>query len=98
MLHTIWTQTREVLNELNTKIKQTQQQEQHASVELIYADDTDFVKDKHKNKMVRKEADNILSVKVNSDKWEHTTIQRGDQQVEKEWRETKKLGSLLGDY
>ena len=50
--------------------------------------------------MVRKEADNILSVhslKVNNDKWEQTTIQRGDQQVEKEWRETKKLRSLLGD-
>ena len=39
--------------------------------ELIYADDIDFViKDKHRDEVVRKKADNILSVhslKVNKD-------------------------------
>ena len=35
---------------------------------------------------------------INQDKWEKTTITRGTKEEEKEWRNTKKLGSLLGDY
>ena len=93
---------REALDKLNPKIENSYSNRNSMPVELIYVDDTDFVtKDKHRDEVVWKKADNILSVhsiKVNNDKWEQTTIQRGDRQVEKEWRETKKLGSLIGDY
>ena len=73
--------------------------------EMIYADDSDFVtQDNHKNNEVQRIADPILgkhSLKVNSEKWEKTIIKRGtkkSEEGENEWRRTKKLGSLLGDY
>ena len=73
--------------------------------EVIYADDSDFVtQDNHKNNGVQRIADPILgkhSLKVNNEKWEKTIIKRGtkkSEEEENEWRRTKKLGSLLGDY
>ena len=70
---------------------------------MIYADDSDFPnKDKSKNDKIQQEANRILgkhSLKVNEDKWEITKIIRDkDREKELEWRKTKKLGSLLGDY
>ena len=38
------------------------------------------------------------SLKANAKKWEHTTLKANSKEDEKEeWRNTKKLGSLLGD-
>ena len=34
---------------------------------------------------------------VNTDKTEYTTIQRSTDEIEKQWRVTKKVGSLIGD-
>ena len=71
--------------------------------ELVYADDSDFVtEDSHRNNEIQRLADPILrthSLEVNNDKWEKTHItRRQNKEMESEWRSTKKLGSLLGDY
>ena len=69
--------------------------------ELIYADDSDFpCIDDQKVKKIKDIANPTLSkhsLKVNEDKWEITKICRGNDDEEKAWRNTKKLGSLLGD-
>ena len=70
--------------------------------EAIYADDTDFWQENNEEaehlvkivKPILKEKD----LNVNDDKTEYTTIERKKTTLEeKDWRETKKLGSLLGD-
>ena len=69
--------------------------------ELIYADDSDFPTiDEHQVNKIKDIANPTLnkhSLKVNDDKWEITKIRRGNEDEEKAWRNTKKLGSLLGD-
>lgn len=69
--------------------------------ELIYADDTDFItRDKRvDNKLksgVVKDTLKKKSLYVNDDKTESLVLKRGDRNTET-WRESKKLGSLLGD-
>ena len=69
--------------------------------ELIYADDSDFpCTDDHKVNKIKDIANPTLSkhsLTVNEDKWEITKVCRGNEIDEKAWRNTKKLGSLLGD-
>ena len=40
----------------------------------------------------------LTNLKVNVDKTEETKIQRKSNRDEENWRNKKKLGSLLGDY
>ena len=59
-------------------------------------------KDKLRNETIRQQANSVLSkhsLKVNYEKWEITNIERSTSiEQEIEWRKTKKLGSLLGEY
>ena len=58
--------------------------------------------DCERNREIQRIANPILnqhSLKVNDDKWENTEIKRCQNRAEENtWRNTKKLGSLLGDY
>ena len=72
--------------------------------EMIYADDCDFItRNINTKRYISENADKILqkhNLLVNTDKTEHTTLERqqGKNGREKEeWRKVKKLGSLLGD-
>ena len=67
---------------------------------MIYADDSDFPnEDTNLDKKIQEIAKPRLSrynLIVNDDKWEKTTIIRSSKkEEEEEWRNTKKLGSLL---
>ena len=93
---------RSLLNELNIMIEHSYcKPKPSLPDELVYADDSDFpcIDDK-KVKKIKDIANPTLSkhsLKVNEDKWEITKICRGTEDEEKAWRNTKKLGSLLGD-
>ena len=69
--------------------------------ELIYADDCDFVTEEESiQKATLKIATDVLkenNLLVNEGKTEVTILKRGDNQSEEGWRNTIKLGSLLGD-
>ena len=67
--------------------------------EVAYADDVDFVSMKeHRNVTEIQDRLKPHQLNVNTDKTEYTTIQRSaDKTVEKKWRTTKKVGSLIGD-
>ena len=70
---------------------------------MIYADDGDFpTQSQVKSNEIKTKTNNILSIysfKVNYDKWENTTIKPSKNRTEEmEWRNTNKLGNLLGDY
>ena len=66
--------------------------------EIIYADDVDFVAlDEHAN---IEEIQRILAqynLQVNREKTEYTNVERKSNSNEEEWRNTKKVGSLIGD-
>ena len=68
--------------------------------ELVYADDADFVNgtNNQRDKLVNAIADTspAYNLIINGTKTEHTILKRGDMNNEL-WRNTKKLGSLLGD-
>ena len=70
--------------------------------EMEYADDTDFpFEDDNKSdrlQLIVKDTLDERNLKVNEDKTEVTTIKREKKKEQEEWRETKKLGSLLGDF
>ena len=69
--------------------------------ESTYADDTDFMttEESTKNKLNSIVKDVLMedNLSVNDTKTEHRIIERGKKQNEEEWRNVKKLGSLLGD-
>ena len=69
--------------------------------ELVYADDCDFVtEDINLRKLLTAKVAQILAegnLKVNNSKTEQTVIKRGEKSTEN-WRNTVKLGSLLGDH
>jgi hypothetical protein len=69
--------------------------------EAIYADDTDFLSTtRDVLERVEPEAKSILgawNLAVNTDKTELTHIRREKEKENEAWRNTKKLGSLLGD-
>ena len=69
--------------------------------EIIYADDADFpCIDECKVNKIKQTSNPILkkhSLNANDDKLEITKIFRGNENDEKVWRNTKKVGSLLGD-
>ncbi|XP_065195285.1 uncharacterized protein LOC135826608 [Sycon ciliatum] len=69
--------------------------------ETAYADDVDFVTaDGVRLKTLLPTISNKLlewDLKVNETKKEHTHIEQHTDRIEEEWRNTKKLGSLLGD-
>ena len=69
--------------------------------EIIYADDCDFITEMEKKKdLVYEKSYNILrdeNLIVNDDKTEHTIIRREKKREEENWRNTIKLGSMLGD-
>ena len=61
--------------------------------EIAYADDVDFIGSEHINiDKIQKELEKF-NFKVNVDKTELTSLRK----EENEWRETKKVGSLIGD-
>ena len=66
--------------------------------EIIYADDVDFVAiDEHAD---IEEIQRILAqynLQVNREKTEYTNVERKSNSNEEEWRNTKKVGSLIGD-
>ena len=68
--------------------------------ELIYADDSDFLTEDIKIKnVIEQKAPSILAkgnLIVNKSKTEHTILKR-ESKLNEKWRNTKKLGSLLGD-
>lgn len=68
--------------------------------ELVYADDADFVNETNnqKDKLVKAIADTFpaYNLIINDTKTEHTVLKKEDMNNEL-WRNTKKLGSLLGD-
>ena len=66
--------------------------------ELAYADDVDFVsKEEHVNvENIQRKLSNF-NLNVNTDKTEYTIIKREETKSEEGWRDTKKVGSLLGD-
>eukprot|EP00494_Astrolonche_serrata_P007030 UN07055 len=69
--------------------------------EILYADDCDFVTEiENMTKRIYEIAREILkehNLLVNDDKMEHTVIKRGSKEEEREWCNTIKLGSKLGD-
>ena len=67
--------------------------------EVAYADDVDFVSmQEHRNVTEIQDKLKPHQLNVNTDKTEYTTIQRSvDKTAEKQWRSTKKVGSLIGD-
>ena len=91
------------LNKNITTIEHNYSKKSSLPVEMIYADDCDFTsEDRLKNQEILAKAKPILQnhdLIVNEDKWEITKIKRGKtKEEETEWRNMKKLGSLLGDY
>ena len=67
----------------------------------MYADDCDFITkiQKTKDKIYQK-AKEIMKSKnllVNEEKTEYTTVKRGSEEQEREWRNVIKLGSKIGD-
>ena len=91
------------LNKQNTNIEHSYSVPSKLPHEMVYADDSDFPnEDTHRDNEVQRVAGSILSdhsLKVNDDKWEKTKIERSSKKEDEEaWRNTKKLGSLLGDY
>ena len=91
------------LNKASPYIEHSYSKLSHLPQEMVYADDSDFpTEDNNRDINVQKIANPVLSnhsLKVNDDKWEKTQIRRGKTKAEEsEWRSTKKLGSLLGDY
>ncbi|XP_029654042.1 uncharacterized protein LOC115227307 [Octopus sinensis] len=70
-------------------------------VELIYADDLDFITENPKLiEIIMEKAKTILdkwSLKVNEEKTEITTVERMPTRIDEKWRNVRKLGSLLGD-
>ena len=69
--------------------------------EIVYADDCDFITkiQKTKDKIYQK-AKEIMKSKnllVNEEKTEYTTVKRGSEEQEREWRNVIKLGSKIGD-
>ena len=69
--------------------------------DILYADDCDFVTEIEKmTKRIYEIAKEILkehNLLVNDDKTENTVVKRGNKEEEREWRNTIKLGSKLGD-
>ena len=69
--------------------------------ESIYADDADFMTtDENTNDKLNNMVKDVLledNLIVNETKTEHTIIERGKERNTEEWRNVKKLGSLLGD-
>ncbi|XP_029656189.1 uncharacterized protein LOC115230104 [Octopus sinensis] len=70
-------------------------------VELIYADDLDFItKDRKLIEIIMEKARTIFdkwSLNVNKEKTEITTVERMPTRIDEKWRNVRKLGSLLGD-
>jgi len=69
--------------------------------EILYADDTDFISQvREVITNIEAQSEPILKnwdLTVNRDKTEHTTLKREEKTTIEAWRNTKKLGTLLGD-
>lgn len=69
--------------------------------EVLYADDTDFISTSRAViANIEDKSEPILKsweLAVNRDKTDHTTLVRRGEQQDETWRNTKKLGTLLGD-
>ena len=67
-----------------------------------YADDSDFPFESDEKaerlKSIMKDTLGERNLKVNEDKTEETLITRQKQKCNEQWRKTRKLGSLLGDF
>lgn len=94
---------RSELNQNSPQLEHSYSKKSNLPQEMIYADDSDFpTQDTKRDEKVQTIANPVLSrhsLNVNDDKWEKTKIKRGKtKEDESDWRNTKKLGSLLGDY
>ena len=73
----------------------------NAPEEAIYADDADFINiSKARDTKITDIVGPLLrkdNLQVNDDKTEHTIITREKKRNQEQWRDVKKLGSLLGD-
>ena len=91
------------IRKVNTYSEHDYSKKSNLPEEMVYADDGDFPnEDTQLDLKIQQLAKPILgkhNLVVNDDKWEKTTIKRSNKKEdEEEWRNTKKLGSLLGDY
>ncbi|XP_029654876.1 uncharacterized protein LOC115228437 [Octopus sinensis] len=70
-------------------------------MELVYADDLDFItEDRKLIEIIMEKARTIFdkwSHKVNEEKTEITTVERVPTRIDEKWQNVRKLGSLLGD-
>ena len=70
--------------------------------EIVYADDCEFTTEIEKTKdKIYEKAKEIMQSKsllVIEGKTEYTTVKRGSQEEEREWRNLIKMGSKLGDW
>ena len=75
--------------------------DQHIPNEAIYADDTDYISgSKEVLDAIEPVAKTILgnwNLAMNTDKTEFTHLKRQETKEDENWRNTKKLGTLLGD-
>ena len=82
------------LRELRQKLDKSM-----APDEVAYADDVDFIsRNVHQDVQLIQDTLSKYNLKVNADKTEYTTIRRETSDRNQEtWRNSKKVGSLLGD-
>ena len=92
---------RMVINKNNIKYEHSYSKKTTLPTEMIYADSDFPNEDTELDEMIQQLAKPVLGkhkLIVNDDKWEKTTIMRSNKKEdEMEWRNTKKLGNLLGD-
>ena len=90
------------LSPLREKMKHLYLENSSLPTEMEYADDSDFPFENKESaeflKSIVKETLGERNLKVNEDKTEETFINREKKKQNEIWRNTKKLGSLLGDY
>ncbi|XP_071943833.1 uncharacterized protein [Antedon mediterranea] len=66
--------------------------------EISYADDVDFLSLNSKHNVNKLERHlSTFNLNVNKEKTEHTIVRREKEDIQEQWRNTKKVGSLLGD-
>ena len=94
---------RSKLNKNNSNTEHSYSKVSFLPTEIIYANDSDIpTQSQVRSNEIKTETNNILSrnsLKVNDCKWENAIIKQSKNRTEAmEWRNTKKLESILGDY
>ena len=90
------------MNENEPAIEHSYAMRSSLPTEMEYADDSDFPFEDHAKsqrlQLIVKETLGERNLIVNEDKTEVTSIKREKKKEQETWRQTKKLGSLLGDF